>query len=178
MLAGQIIACPTVDDVKTGVRITFGDGTYSIISRDSAGAVTETQHTSDGEVFVFESANGLLETVYIEGDTQDTFAYDFDTSDLLPLTPWTRVGGQQTLTDKTGEVVERGEFSYHTLGESTYRIGACSYPAVSVQTHYQFDDGATMVELTFLTDLQIPINTAYRAGGVVDIYRAVSIVAE
>ncbi|MEP0091278.1 MAG: hypothetical protein ABJM02_04675 [Paracoccaceae bacterium] len=30
-----------MDDVATGVRITFDDDTYSIITRDSAGAVVD-----------------------------------------------------------------------------------------------------------------------------------------
>ena len=177
-MAGQALACPTADDIATGVRVTFDDDTFSILTRDETGAVIETQHTTDGEVFVFESANGLLETGYVEGGARDTFTYDFDTSNLLPLKTWSRAAGTQTVTDENGDEIERVGFSYHTLGESSLRIGSCDYDAIRVQTYYQFEDHSSMVELTYLTELGIPLNTAYRVDGVVDVYRAMSIKAE
>lgn len=177
-MAGQTLACPTVDDVTKGVRVTFDDDSYSIITRDAAGAVSETQVSSDGETYVFETSNGLLETGYIEDGVRDTFSYDFDTADILPLKPWDRRAGTQTVRGEDGNVIESVGFSVHTLGEGSYRIGTCTYPAIKVQTHYTFEDGSTMVELTFLTDLGIPLNTAYRADGVVDVYRAIAITAE
>lgn len=177
VLAGQALACPTVDDVASGVRITFDDDTYSIYSRDSAGAVIEQQH-DDGETFIFEASNGLLETGYIEDGVRDTFDYDFDTSNLFPLKPWSRMEGTQTVRDENGDLVENVGFQFHTLGESTYRIGDCSYAAMRVLTYYKFEDGNSMVELTYLKDLGIPVNTGFRADGIVDVYRAKSITAE
>ena len=176
-MAGHVAACPTQSDVANGVRITFDDGKYSVITRDTSGAVSETE-VVDGVAVTYESANGILETGYIEDGTRDTFTYDFETANILPLEPWSRESGQQTVTDSDGTVVERVGFSYHTLGQSTYAIGKCTYEAIRVLTYYQFEDSQSMVELTFLTDLGIPINTGYSADGVTDVYRAVSITAE
>lgn len=177
-MAGQTLACPTADDAANGIRIDFDSDFYSVFVRDPSGAVVETQHTDDGETFVFESANGLIETAYIEDGVRDTFSYDFETSNLFPLKPWARVQGTQTVRDENGALIETVGFHFHTLGESTFRVGDCSYAAMRVQTFYQFEDGHSMVELTYLMDLGFPINTAYRADGIVDIYRAISITAE
>ncbi len=176
-MAGQALACPTVDDVAGGVRITFDDDTYSVFTRDSAGAVSERQHADD-ETYIFESANGLIETGYVEGGVRDTFTYDFDTTNLFPLKPWSRMAGTQTVSDANGDEIERVGFHFHTLGESTYKIGVCKYAAIRVLTYYEFDEGSSMVELTYLTSLGIPINTGYRADGIVDVYRAKAITAE
>jgi hypothetical protein len=176
-VAGHAVACPTQSDVTNGVRVTFDDGKYSIITRDASGAVSETE-VIDGEAVTYESANGILETGYVEDGTRDTFTDDFETSGILPLEPWSRESGTQILTDESGAVVERVGFSYHTLGQSSYAIGECTYDAIRVLTYYQFEDGQSMVELTFLTDLGFPINTGYSADGVTDVYRAVSITAE
>lgn len=166
-----------MDDVATGVRVTFEVGTYSIITRNSSGMVREVEH-NDGDTYVYETENGVLETGYVENGSRGTFGYDFDASDILPLEPWSRASGTQTTRDENANEIDRVGFSYHTLGEGSYRIGECTYAAIKVQTHYAFEDGATMIELTFLTELGIPLNTAYRADGMVNVHRALSITAE
>lgn len=160
-----------------GVRVTYDDGRYSIITRDVTGAVTETEY--DGvSTFVYEAEHGLLESAFIEDGTRDTFSYDFETANILPLKPWSRMIGTQIVRDQSGAEIERVGFSYHTLGESTYAIGACSFDAMKVLTYYDFEEEQTVVELTYLVDLGIPLNTAYGFSGVVDVYRPVSITAE
>jgi hypothetical protein len=177
-LAGQALACPTSEDVLgDGVRITFDDGRYSVITRDASGAVVETER-DNGATYVYEADGGLLETGYVEDGVRDVFTYDFDTSDILPLRPWSRDAGVQIALNESGEEIERVGFSYHTLGESTYDIGDCSYAAIRVLTYYAFEDGQTMIELTYLIELGIPINTAYGYDGTVDVYRATAIAAE
>lgn len=159
------------------MRVDFGDDTYSIITRDASGAVIEVQHDST-DTYTYESANGLLETGYIEDGTRDSFSYSFDTSSILPLKPWDTQEGEQIVRYGNSDEIERVGFSYRALGRAPYRIGACTYDAIKVLTFYQFEDVQTMVELTFLTDLGIPINTAYGADGSVDLFRPISITAE
>lgn len=163
--------------MSSGVRITFDDSRYSVITRDENGAVTETEHDGDA-TYVYEADNGLLETGYIEDGNRDTFSYDFDTTRLLPLEPWSREAGTQIVRDMSGEEIERVGFSYHALGKRSYKIGACTFDAIKVLTYYDFGDARTMIELTYLTDLGIPINTAYAVDGSVDVYRPVEIAVE
>ncbi len=147
----------------------YGDDSYSVITRDGLGVVRETEHSGD-DLYVYISANGLLETAYEEpgNDVQDFFDYTFDTADIAPPRPWTGQSGVQITRDKNGAEVDRLDFSYRTRGLTTLTIGDCSFEAIAVQTYYDNPEGKSMVEFAYLMELGVPIITGFAGPGYVD----------
>lgn len=173
------LACPVADDLTAGVRVDYADDSYSVITREADGSIRETEH-ADGEVYIYVTANGLLETGYEEPatGTHDTFKYTFDTSELVPPAPWRGQRGEQITVDQDGAETNRVGFSYHTRGASTYAIGDCSFPAIGLQTYYENPDEKSLVEFVYLLDLGVSIITGYGGPGYYDPQRPTRISVE
>lgn len=173
------MACPVADDLTAGVRVDYADDSYSVITREADGSIRETEH-ADGEVYIYVTANGLLETGYEEPatGTHDTFKYTFDTSELVPPAPWRGQRGEQITVDQDGAETNRVGFSYHTRGASTYAIGDCSFPAIGLQTYYENPDEKSLVEFVYLLDLGVSIITGYGGPGYYDPQRPTRISVE
>lgn len=175
-MAASAAACPVYDDLASGVRLDYADGSYSNIFRDPDGALREVEYDGD-DIYTYYSDNGLLETGYEESgrEGQDRFEYTFDTSSLLPVKPWSGLQGEQVTTYADGGETERVGFSYHTRGKQPFAVGGCSYSSIAVQTHYDFEDGRTMVEFAYLMELGVPIAVGYWSDGGYDRYQPISI---
>lgn len=166
LAAAGALACPSSGDLGKGIRVDYGDESYSIITRDAAGTLREVEYSGD-EVYVYVTENGLLETGYEEpgADTADRFEYTFDTSAIVPPEPWSGQRGEQITRDKDGAEVERLGFSYYTRGRTDFSIGECRYAAMGVQTYYDNPDERSLVEFVCLLDLGVPLVLGYGGPG-------------
>lgn len=162
-------ACPTADDAEVGIEITYPDGVRSIITREASGAVRETEYWDGETAYVYFSANGLIETGYLdpETNTTDSISYTFDTSDLLPVRPWLTRSGEQIVTNADGVAIDRVPFTLRTRNETIATIGDCTFRAIPLETYYYSPGEPSMVEYIYLLDLGIPVSVghAYLVGG-------------
>jgi hypothetical protein len=169
-------ACPTGADAAAGIRVTY-EGFYSVYTRNAEGRVIETEY-SEGGPFEYTSENGLIETAYRAlGETDKTYDYDFDTSNLAPPEPWSAYSGVQTLTESTGESFPV-PYSLHTRGVRPIRIGDCAYNAIGVQTYYYNDDGRTMYAFDYILELGLPVSVGYGEASGFEKFQMLGIEAE
>lgn len=171
-------ACPTADDLTTGIRVEYGEDGYSIVTRDPSGVIRETEYAGE-DVYVYITANGLLETAYEEpaANTFDTFEYTFDTTGLFPLKPWSGQRGEQIARDRDGNEFDRLGYSYHTRGQGQYTIGECQFTSIPFQTYYDNPDEQSVVEFVYLMELGIPLAIGYGGPGYFDAHRPTDISA-
>ncbi|MCG6882435.1 MAG: hypothetical protein LJE62_01630 [Silicimonas sp.] len=167
------------EDALTGIRVGYGDGSYSIVTRDPSGAVRETEYSGD-DVVDYVAEGGLLETAYRDraDGAWEFFEYSFDTTSLVPPTPWSSASGEQVSRDEAGNETHRVPFSIHMRGRTSYRIGDCVYDGIGVQTYYRNPEETSLVEFVYLIDLGLPLVVGFGGPGYFDGRRPVSISKE
>lgn len=171
--ATPVTSCPNVSDLRTGVVLEYGNGDYSIVTRDGEGVVREVEHIEDlGESSTYVMANGVLETAYIAPFEEESeyYRYDFPIADIEPLQEWSGGSGRRKTLDPNDNVVEEITFAWQTRGVEKYVIGECAFDAIPLETVYTDDIGTTMSAYRYLIDLKIPVVIGFYYDGSADLY--------
>ena len=154
--------CPTIDDMPTGINLTYDTGEIEKFSSGADGIVSiqGVERTNDGgSDWTITLQNGLFETSFLKRtigkwhpSTNYRLDYDFDYSAAFPLQDGAVGGGIQTLVEEGNS--EPATYSYSLHDRENLMIEECGYAALDIyQTYFFPDKELGLTHVIYLTDL-------------------------
>ncbi len=183
LCGAPVLACPTGDDLATGISVLNGEGAVEIYQTAGDGIVSQTIDWGDGEV----AKNTLARGVYVlrlmseidgvlDFDSLLETSYDRPPAAMAPPKPGLVDSLRTTVTLSDGSYKETQEHVWGQLEPVT--IGDCTYDSIKGEILYLSDQDTIEETVRYFPALGISVLTSYAyAGEPPDIYEIVAIEA-
>jgi hypothetical protein len=161
---GAASECPSIDDLKSGVRIELSTGAYSIHTLDDNGIVVVEEYDVSGRHYrTRHFLDHVLEAKTVEYDEIDqSISYEFDFSyefrKPLRLEVGSVARGTQFEKSSFGKEYQT-EYTISILSEDQIAIGGCTYTFLTVKKQYVWSDDEDEEVVMYLRELGLLVET-------------------